>query len=104
MGTLRILVVLAIALGLGLPTAGADTFLLKAIRQSPPNGSGGILRPARGMTMATVLKHYGDPAEKLPAVGKPPITRWRYKKYTVYFEDRYVIDSVVRYPNPPRAR
>jgi hypothetical protein len=102
MGRLRILVVLAIALGLGLPTAGADTFLLKAIRQAPPNGPGGIPRPTRGMTMTTVLKRYGVPVKKLPAVGKPPITRWAYKKYTVYFEDRYVIDSVVRRPSPPR--
>ena len=102
MGRLRILVVLTITLGLGLPTAGADTFLLKAIRQAPPNGPSGIPRPTRGMTMTTVLKRYGIPVKKLPAVGKPPITRWAYKKYTVYFEARYVIDSVLRHPNPPR--
>lgn len=103
MGTLRILVALAVTLGLGLSTAGADTFLLKAIHQAPPNGPRGIPRPIRGMTMAAVLKRYGAPAKKLPAVGKPPMTRWVYKKYTVYFEGRYVIDSVVRYPNPPRS-
>ncbi|GBE09852.1 hypothetical protein BMS3Bbin12_02209 [bacterium BMS3Bbin12] len=103
MGRLRILVALAVTLVLGVPAAGADTFLLKAIRQAPPNGPAGIPRPTRGMTMASVLKHYGTPAKKLAAVGKPPITRWAYKKYTVYFEDRYVIDSVVRYPNPPRS-
>ncbi len=80
MGRLRILVVLAITLGLGIPTAGADTFLLKAIRQAPPNGPGGIPRPTRGMTMTTVLKRYGVPVKKLPAVGKPPITRWVYKE------------------------
>lgn len=104
MGILRVIVVLAAALGFGIPAAGADTFLLKAIHQAPPNDAKGIPRPARGMTMAQVLKRFGPPLRKLPAVGTPPITRWKYKKYTVYFEDHYVIDSVVPYPYPPRGR
>lgn len=50
--------------------------------------------PTRGMTMREVEKRFGAPREKLPAVGKPPITRWKYAGYTVYFEFQYVIDSV----------
>ncbi len=51
--------------------------------------------PRRGMTMDSVAKRFGDPLKKMPAVGKPPITRWQYPGYIVYFEDQYVIDSVV---------
>lgn len=50
--------------------------------------------PTRGMTMDEVAKRFGEPHEKLPAVGKPPITRWKYPGFTVYFEYKYVIDSV----------
>ncbi len=51
--------------------------------------------PTRGMTMHEVAQRFGEPTEKLPAVGKPPITRWKYPRYVVYFESKYVIDSVV---------
>jgi len=50
--------------------------------------------PGRGATMAQVEQRFGAPREKLSPVGKPPITRWIYPNYTVYFEYEYVIDSV----------
>jgi len=52
--------------------------------------------PTRGMRMEQVEKRFGVPESKLPAVGDPPITRWRYSSYTVYFERDRVIHSVVR--------
>ena len=52
--------------------------------------------PSRGMTMREVERKYGTPVEKKPAVGKPPISRWVYPDYTVYFEHQYVIDAVVK--------
>lgn len=51
--------------------------------------------PGRGLTMDQVEARFGAPSEKLPAVGDPPITRWVYPDYTVYFEHKWVIDSVV---------
>ncbi len=56
--------------------------------------------PTRGMTMKQVEAKYGTPSEKAPAVGKPPITRWKYGKFTVYFEYQYVLDSVVNRKEP----
>lgn len=50
--------------------------------------------PGRGASMAQVEKRFGQPREKLPPVGEPPITRWVYGDYTVYFEHQYVIHSV----------
>ncbi|HKJ77010.1 MAG TPA: phosphodiesterase [Gammaproteobacteria bacterium] len=50
--------------------------------------------PGRGMAMKAVRARFGEPEEVRPAVGDPPITRWVYDGYTVYFEHRYVIHSV----------
>ncbi len=52
-------------------------------------------QPARGALMKTVEKQFGAPAEKHPTVGKPPITRWDYPNFSVFFEGDRVIDSVV---------
>ena len=51
--------------------------------------------PTRGMTMSQVAAKFGAPVTKLPAVGKPPISRWEYPGFVVYFESNFVIDSVV---------
>lgn len=60
--------------------------------------------PDRGMSMHAVEKKYGKPAKTLEPTGKPPITRWIYKEFTVYFEGRYVIHAVINHPvKPPQA-
>lgn len=51
--------------------------------------------PERGIRMTEVTEAFGEPREKLPAVGEPPITRWRYPGFTVYFEHDRVLHSVV---------
>jgi hypothetical protein len=50
--------------------------------------------PTRGMTMHQVAAKFGDPVTKVPPVGKPPISRWEYPGFIVYFEYDHVIDSV----------
>ena len=50
--------------------------------------------PARGTSMDSVLSQSGEPENKLEAIGQPPITRWIYSDYTVYFEHQSVIHSV----------
>jgi hypothetical protein len=51
--------------------------------------------PTRGMTMDQVAGKFGAPATKVPAVGQPPISRWEYPGFVVYFEHEHVIHSVV---------
>jgi hypothetical protein len=55
----------------------------------------GVAAPARGMTMEQVASRFGKPENKVPAVGKPPISRWEYPGFVVYFENDHVIHSVV---------
>ncbi len=52
-------------------------------------------RPARGTTMSEVEAQFGAPVRKYPAVGQPPITRWVYDHFTVYFENDRVIHTVL---------
>ncbi len=61
--------------------------------------------PIRGMTMAQVRALFGVPERSLPpdpatAQGplKPPIVRWIYPRFTVYFERGLVIHSVLTHP------
>ncbi len=53
------------------------------------------IAPVRGMTMSQVASKFGAPVSKVPAVGKPPISRWEYPGFVVYFEHDHVIHSVV---------
>lgn len=50
--------------------------------------------PMRGQSMQSVMHQYGEPQQRLAAVGKPPITRWVYPGFTVYFEHKWTIHSV----------
>jgi hypothetical protein len=54
-----------------------------------------VSTPTRGMTMDQVADKFGAPASKVPAVGTPPISRWEYPGFIVYFEHEHVIHSVV---------
>ena len=81
---------LAAALASGL--AGAETIAVDsgiAVKESD------VATPRRGMTMEQVASKFGSPGTKGPAVGKPPISRWEYPGFIVYFEADHVIHSVV---------
>ena len=60
-----------------------------------------VTLPGRGMNMTQVEEKFGPPLEKLPEVGDPPIIRWIYPNYTVYFEYQFVINSVLNAPSAP---
>jgi len=53
-------------------------------------------RPKRGMSMDTVASNWGQPANKNAAIGEPPISRWEYSTFIVYFEHQNVIHTVTR--------
>jgi hypothetical protein len=50
--------------------------------------------PTRGSDMSSVEKRFGAPQVRHPAVGQPPITRWDYPGFSVYFEYQHVVHSV----------
>ena len=52
--------------------------------------------PQRGINMSKVEAKFGAPSERHAAVGQPPITRWDYPTFSVFFEHDHVIHSVVK--------
>ena len=60
-------------------------------------------KPARGMHMSQVEARFGAPVTKHAAVGKPPITRWDYAAFSVFFEYDHVIHAVTAPSATPPA-
>lgn len=58
-------------------------------------------RPTRGMTMQKVQASWGQPSQRRAAVGDPPITRWEYPDFVVYFEHNRVIHAVLKRQRAP---
>ena len=88
---------LAIALVAGLVAASAQADVLHM-----PAGSsvGAQALPVKGESMGSVVHRFGEPAQKFAPVGgdsprHPPITRWDYSGYSVFFEHSHVISAVV---------
>jgi len=52
--------------------------------------------PRRGMSSDKVKNELGQPAETVPAVGTPPISRWIYDDRVVFFEGTSVIHVVAK--------
>jgi hypothetical protein len=90
MHKLRLLTILGLAFGL-LASASADTLDTSGI-SAGQDGS----RPLRGSTQSQVEAKYGSPVSKKAAVGDPPISRWDYADFTVYFEYDRVIHAVLK--------
>lgn len=60
--------------------------------------------PRRGALMNEVERQFGAPTLKHATVGgassaQPPITRWDYPAFSVYFENSHVVNAVVRKMN-----
>jgi hypothetical protein len=53
-----------------------------------------VNKPKRGISMTQVEAKFGAPVTKHDAVGAPPITRWDYPGFSVFFEHDKVIDAV----------
>ena len=70
----------------------ADVLLIDSIESAPA-----MQTPRNGLSMAQVRQQFGDPAQEVPAVGEPPISRWEYDSYTVYFEHDLVLHSVIQH-------
>lgn len=79
-----------------------DVLLIERVHSSE---SSGVRLPKRGALMATVENEFGAPQSRVAPVGggsraQPPITRWVYPEFTVYFEHSHVVDAVVNRANP----
>lgn len=85
-------IVLLLAAAIG--AAQADTLLLDGVEIAAASAS---QRPQRGESKERVEARFGAPSQMVAAVGDPPISRWVYPSFTVYFEGELVIHTVVRH-------
>jgi len=52
-------------------------------------------KPKLGQDEDQVQSLFGQPIKKYQAVGQPPISRWQYQGFVVYFESGTVIHAVL---------
>lgn len=83
---------LLLAVGISAPASAEQLQMPAEEPMAPPAAS--MDMPIKGMPKAQVREMYGEPNEIKAPVGEPPITRWVYDGFTVYFEYSHVIHSV----------
>jgi hypothetical protein len=82
-----------LAVGFGLlpiGTVSADVLLIEEVRQADR-----MDLPTNGMNQSQVRERFGAPAQTNAPVGDPPITRWDYDGWSVYFEYDLVLFTVL---------
>ena len=73
----------------------AQADVLKMPGDNAPQVVSNPSAPARGMNKQQVEQQFGSPQSIQGPTGTPPIYRWNYPDYSVFFEQDYVIHSVV---------
>lgn len=95
----RSLLACALSLAFVLPlSTNADDLQVGAASAEAPAPS--VTLPKKGTLKSAVLKTYGQPQKQYAPVGgespkHPPITRWDYAGFSVFFERDHVVDAVV---------
>ena len=100
MKIIALLLVVSVSVALSAPQAHADTLLIQRVQAEQ-----GAHLPKRGSSMTQVQTQFGAPQQKFAAVGggsvhTPPITRWQYDQFSVYFENSHVVDAVMTKSSP----
>ena len=75
---------------LAVTTVQADVLRIPISQQ----GSASIKMPTHGDKQAQVIQQFGEPSKRHASVGQPPISRWDYPGFSVYFEQSTVVNSV----------
>lgn len=75
---------------------GRGDHLSMPVNQAEPIRVNIVDFPRRGMSTDKVQNELGRPSEIIPAIGKPPITRWVYDDRIVYFEHSAVVHVVAK--------
>lgn len=87
----QFLVVFMLAFGAAFSSGiAADVLVINQVQQGER-----MDLPLNGQTMGEVEGQYGSPASKHAPVGDPPITRWTYDRWSVYFEYDRVLYTVI---------
>ena len=83
--------ILAVTLSLAVGASAQNMDMSAADRSTTFDAAG---KPTRGMTQDAVEASFGAPPDTREPVGDPPITRWEYADFVVFFEYDRVIHAV----------
>ena len=86
--TVAVCLILIAAMDSG--TLQADVLLIEEVRQADR-----MDLPQNGLSKADVQARFGEPSNRHSPVGDPPITRWDYDGWSVYFEYDTVLFTVL---------
>lgn len=78
--------------------AQADTVVIPLGNQAPEMQTAN--RPQKGQSTESVRQQFGTPLKQTPAVGDPPISRWTFADFVVYFESGSVVHTVLKHRPP----
>ena len=87
-----------LACGMACGLALAPSLAQNLQMADPPAAEARASLPVRGTSMSQVEARFGAPTERHPAIGQPPITRWVYPSFVVYFEYSHVVHAVAVRP------
>lgn len=92
-------VAVVFAIGIAMPwTCFADS-----LKTPEPQKPKAFVTPPNGTDKTAVTAKYGNPIKIISPIGDPPIERWVYDNFTVYFERSTVIHSVVHHQKPEQT-
>src|SRR5690606_11825210 len=74
-------------------SVGAQADVL-TIPVEQPAASQALSLPPQAASTDAVIRRYGEPVTRHAAIGDPPISRWDYAGFSVYFERDKVVHSV----------
>ena len=83
-------IVLAFMLAFAIQAVYADVLIIDEVRQAER-----MELPKNGQSKADIETKFGTPQERRAAVGDPPISSWKYDKFSVYFEYDLVLSTVL---------
>ena len=93
MARITAIILLALSIGL-LGTVSAQNLDMSGAEGSTTFDQAG--KPTRGMSQESVQANFGAPQSTVAAIGDPPISRWEYAEFVVFFEHNLVIHSVTK--------
>ena len=86
---------LCLLVSLSSSLAIADEIIIPIASQGSYLGQ--LERPALGQRSQQVIDRFGEPVTRHRATGEPPISRWDYADFSVYFENDVVLHSVLKH-------
>jgi hypothetical protein len=89
-------ILLVLSLGLAVPLSAQNLDMRVNSQASTFDQAG---KPTRGMTRTSVEANFGSPQSVTSPVGDPPISRWEYTGFVVFFEYDRVIHAVSKRHN-----